>query len=110
MDDTKTRERIHVTISPRAGQRVLRSRKPTVKVSDHEREAALGRERQDRWRGRQIDSKSCGVVEWSGPILTMLIETGYIEDSDAGDSKTVARAIGEMLADAAEAKAWRKRW
>jgi hypothetical protein len=80
------------------------------RFSDHEREAALGRERQDRWRGRQIDSKSCGVVEWSGPILTMLIETGYIEDSDAGDSKTVARAIGEMLADAAEAKAWRKRW
>ena len=111
MDDTTTtRPRIHIVITPRAAQRALRSRKPTVKVSDHEREAALGRERQDRWRGRQIDSKSCGVVEWNGAVLNMLVETGYLDDSDAGDSKTVAKAITEMLADAAKAQAWKRKW
>jgi hypothetical protein len=110
MDDTTTRPRIHITISPRPVQVTLRSRKPTIKVSDHEREAALARERQDRWRERQIDSKSCGVVEWSGVVLNMLVETGYIEDGDTGDSRTVAKAIGEMLEEAAEAKAWKRKW
>jgi hypothetical protein len=97
-------------VCPPAAQLRLSSLHPSRKRTDHAHEAEQSRERQARWRERDIDSKSCGVVEWSGPILTMLIETGYLDDVDTGDSKTVARAIGEMLADAEEEKAWRKRW
>jgi len=110
MDDTTTRPRIHTVLSPPAAQLMLRSRKPTVKVTDHAREAEQNRDRQGRWRERQIDSKSCGVIDWSGAVLTMLVETGYIEDGDTGDSRTVAKAIGEMLEEAAEAKAWKRKW
>jgi hypothetical protein len=97
-------------ICPPAAQLELSSLHPSRKRTDHAHVAEQNRDRQARWRERDIDSKSCGVVDWSGAVLTMLVETGYIEDGDTGDSRTVAKAIGEMLEEAAEAKAWKRKW
>jgi hypothetical protein len=101
----------HIMIMPPAGQLTISSsRGPRREHTDREREAQMNRERQARWRERDIDSKACDVVEWSGDVLTMLVETEYLDDSETGDSKAVAKAISEMLEDAAVEKAWRKRW
>jgi len=108
LDDTITVTR--TVISPRAGQLMLRSRKPTISVSDHERETAQNRERQERWRERQADSKRGGFVEWSEAVLDMIVETEYIDDDKTDDPKAVAKAISEMLEDAAKAQAWKKKW
>jgi hypothetical protein len=94
-------------LTPPARQLRLSSIHPSRKRTDHAREAELNRDRQDRWRERQIDSKSCGgTVEWGGDVLTMLIEMGQIQDDETGDPKVVARAISDMLEEAAQA--WRR--
>ena len=110
MDDTITITRTRIVISPRAAQLMLRSRKPTIKVTDYEREAAQNRERQARWREREIDSTRSGIIEWSEAVLDMIVETEYLDEDKTDDPKAVAKAITEMLQDAAEAKAWKKQW
>src|SRR6266700_7133709 len=106
--DTVTITRTRIVIIPRDARLMLRSRKPTVKVSDHEREAEQNRERQERWRERQIDPRRSGIVEWGGAVLTMLIETEHLSDDQADDPKAVTKAITEMLQAAAEAQTWKK--
>jgi hypothetical protein len=95
-------------VSPKVGQLMLWSRKPTIKLSDHELVAEQAAARQDRKRERLIDSKtSGGHVEWDEDVLTMLVEMGHIQKNERDDSKIVTKAINDMLTEAAQA--WKKR-
>ena len=101
-------------MSPRAGQLVLSSRHPKREHTDREREARMNKEAQDRWRERQYDKqdltkvnpRTCCTKEYDADILNMLVGTGQIQGDETSDPKEVAKAIYDVLADAA--RAWKK--
>ena len=100
-------------MSPPAAQLKLSGPRPSRKRTDHEREAQMNREAQDRWRGRQYDKQRpntinprvCYTIEIDSGVLDMLVDTGQILDHETSDPKIVGETISEMLAEAV--KAWK---
>jgi hypothetical protein len=101
-----------IEIVPPAGQLELSSLHPRRKLFDKDREAKMNADRQARWREKPpLDPlKDRDIVEWSGEVLTMLIETGHLDEHETGDSKVVAKAISEMLEEAARMESWKRKW
>jgi hypothetical protein len=84
----------HIILTPPAAQLTLSSRHPKRERTDHEHEAELNRNRQDRWRERDAMQLSCGgTVTWSGDVLTMLVGMGQIQDNETDNPKIVSQAI-----------------
>jgi hypothetical protein len=63
------------------------------------RQAATRRQR--RYRRRQRDGSMPITIDVDGPIVAMLVATGWLREADAGDRAKIAAAVTAMLKDAA---------
>jgi hypothetical protein len=59
------------------------------------------RQRQARHRERVRQGRACCWVEYDGPMLSFLIQFGWLDECDAGDPQAIGAAISAMLNDAA---------
>jgi hypothetical protein len=58
-------------------------------------------DRHKRFRRRRKAGRACTTVEFDGPVLDLLIRTGWLLEGEAADRDAVGSAITRMIADAA---------
>jgi hypothetical protein len=66
-----------------------------------DRRRAAARARHRRWRSRQQKDEAVYPVVVSYAVIHALIDWGWLQESESADRRQVAKAIADMLTDAA---------